>query len=80
MYFSKVREYVRNNLKDLLKNNIMLNKLIKSSDRQMEKAIRLIFLSLSISGVVQAERNTIYTCEIEYKICWPYMIQTVFCK
>ena len=80
MYFSKVREYVRNNLKDLLKNNIMLNKLIKSSDRQMEKAIRLIFLSLSISGVVQAERNTIYTCEREYKICRPYMIQTVFCK
>ena len=57
----------------------MLNKLIKSSGRQMENG-KLTFLLLSISGVVQAERNTFYTCEFEYKICLPYMIQTVFCK
>ena len=34
-YFSNTRENARNNYKDLLNNNIILNKLIKSSSKQI---------------------------------------------
>ena len=42
--------------------------------------LRLIFLSLYISGIVKTGRNVFYKCDYEYKICLPYIIQTCFSK
>ena len=42
--------------------------------------LRLIFLSLSISGIVKAGSNTFYKYEYKYKICVLYKTQTGFCK
>ena len=42
--------------------------------------IELIFLLLSISGIVKAGINTFYKYECEYKICLLHMIQSGFCK
>ena len=39
-----------------------------------------MFVSLSISGIVKAGRNTFHKYEYEYKICMPYIIQTGFYK
>ena len=78
MYFSSTWENVRNNEKGLLNNNIILNKLMKSSAKCNPK--RVNFLSLSILGIVKAGRNTFYKYEYKYKICLSYMIQTGFYK
>ena len=38
--------------------------------------LRLIFLSLTISGIVKAESNTFYKYEYEYTICVQHKRQT----
>ena len=43
------------------------------------QTLRLILLSLSNSGIKEAE-NMNHKYETEYKIYLPYMIQTGFCK
>ena len=57
----------------------MLSKMIKQSSKCNQK-LRLIFLSLSISGIVKAASNTFYKCEYEHKIRVLYKTQTGFCK
>ena len=42
--------------------------------------LRLIFLSLSISGTVKGGSNTFYKYEYKYKICVLYKAQKGFCK
>ena len=42
--------------------------------------LRLIFLSLSISGIVKAGSNTFYKYEYKYKICVLCKTQTGYCK
>ena len=42
--------------------------------------LRLIYLSLSISGIIKAGSNTFYKYEYEYKICALYKTQTGLSK
>ena len=58
---------------------MILNKFIKSSGKCIQN-VRLILLSLSISGTVKAESNTFYKYECEYTLCVLYKAQTGFCK
>ena len=51
--------------------DIILNKLSKLSDKCNPK-LRLIFLTLSISGIVKAGRNTLCKYEYEYQTFLPY--------
>ena len=69
---ANVQEVIK---KDLLIDSTILNKLIKSSGKCNSKS-KIIFLSLSISGIVQVESNTFSRYGYEYTIYVLYKTQT----